>query len=199
MKPLLRAALALLGGLIVVGGAHAAPPGPPPAGDPCQRGPCGFSGAAIRLTIPLARPAPGHFAGKFELVPLFDRGRPVIRNGHSYYALRNALAFTTAAGDTVTMFAGSRTDLASTPQAVWATMPPDGAWAEAAVAHDNCYRTKGTFEVFGQVGRTRAQPYVRAECDEILRQGMVALGVSDWKRVAIFEAVRAFGSQGWSH
>lgn len=142
-------------------------------------------------------PLPGHFAGKFELVPLFDKGRPVIRNGHSYYALRNTLTFTTAAGDTVTAFAGSRTDLASTPAAVWATMPPDGAWAEAAVMHDNCYRTRGTYQFYSHAGRTRAAPYARAECDEILRQGMVALGVPAWKRIAIFEAVRGFGGRGW--
>lgn len=171
MKAVFRAALGALAGLALAGGALAAP-------------------------APVL-PLPGHFAGKFELVPLFDKGKPVIRNGHTYYALARTISFTTAEGDTVTAFAGSRTDLASIPSAVWATMPPDGPWAEAAVMHDNCYRTKGTFQFYSRPGRTRAAVYARAECDELLRQGMVALGVGGFKRVAIFEAVRTFGSKGF--
>lgn len=155
-----------------------------------------MDGAALRFTIPLPV-KPGSFAGKFELVPLFDRGKPVIRNGHSFYALRNSVSFRTDAGDVVTAFAGSRTDLASIPAAVWATMPPDGPWAEAAVEHDNCYASRGTYQFYSHLGRTRAAPYTRAGCDEILRQGMVALGVGALKRITIFEAVRAFGGKGF--
>ncbi|MES2034899.1 MAG: DUF1353 domain-containing protein [Pseudomonadota bacterium] len=177
MKRLLLAVLALAGAALVGLGYPSGPGHAAPA---------------------LPRPAPGHFAGKFELVPLFDKGKPVIRNGHSYYAARNDVQFTTAAGDTVTFHAGQRTDLASIPQAVWWLMPPDGPWAEAALPHDACYRTRGDFSWYGHPGRTRATPYVRAECDEILRQGMVALGVPAWKRVTIYEAVRiGGGGKGW--
>ncbi len=151
---------------------------------------------------PPAAPAPGHFTGKFELVPLFDHKAcpkgspatqvcPVISNGHSYYALRNDVRFTTAAGDTLTAFAGSRTDLASIPGYLWATMPPDGPWAEAAVIHDALFRSTGTMVWYGHVGRTRAAPYTRAEANDVLRQGMVALGVPAWQRIAIYEGVKA--------
>lgn len=146
--------------------------------------------AALPASAPAA-PAPGHFAGKFELVPLFSKGRPVLSNGHSYYALRNTIRFTTAAGDTVTAFAGSRTDLASIPSYLWATMPPDGPWAEAAVIHDALFRSTGTMVWYGHVGRTRAAPYTRAEANDILRQGMVALGVPAWQRITIYEGVQA--------
>jgi hypothetical protein len=180
MKRILRAARALACALALVGGA------------------AGPSQAAGAHPAPvLARPAPGHFAGKLELVPLFSKGRPVLRNGHAYYAGRNTVALTTTAGDTVLFFAGQRTDLASIPPFLWAVMPPDGPWAFAAVFHDSCYRTRGTFVWYGHLGRTRAAPYTRAECDEILRQGMVALGVPTWERVAIFEAVRVGGGNAF--
>jgi hypothetical protein len=145
-------------------------------------------------------PAPGHFGGKFELVPLFDKGKPVQRNGHSYYALVHSISYTTAAGDTMTAFAGSRTDLASIPPYLWATMPPDGPWAEAAVIHDALFRSSGTLVWYGHVGRTRATPYTRAEANEILRQAMVTLGVPAWKRIAIYEGVQAgkfLAPQAW--
>lgn len=148
-------------------------------------------------------PPRGEFAGKFELVPLYHRckskpGRcPIIRNGHAYYAVRNPFKLTTLAGDTVTIFGGQTTDLASVPKIVWNVLPPDGAWVRAAVPHDACYRSRGTF-TFGKLqGRTRAAPYTRAECDEILRQGMVADEVATWKRVTIYEAVRIGGGRGW--
>lgn len=144
------------------------------------------------------------FAGKFELVPLFDKGhRPVIRNGHQFYAERNTISFRADDGDTVTAFAGSTTDLASIPQIVWPFMPPDGPWAEAAAFHDACYRTKGTFDwqpvidghAVGQFrhGRTRGPPYDYHGCNEILREAMVALHVPAWERISIFEAVEIFG------
>ncbi len=166
------------------------------AGDPCAHAPCKVSGAALRLTIPL--PAkPGQFAGKWELVPLFDGARPRISNGHQLYAERNTIGFRTAAGDTVAAFAGSRTDLASIPALLWPVLPPDGSWGKAASIHDPCYQSRGTFLWNGHLGRTRTQPYTRVECDEILRQAMVALGVPQWKRVAIWSAVRIGGAAGW--
>jgi len=190
--------LAILLGIMLAGiyapptYAQAAPPG-----DPCAHGPCRVSGAALRLTIPL--PAkPGQFAGKFELVPLFDRGhRPVISNGHQYYAIRNTIGFRTKAGDVVSTFAGATTDLASIPAAMWPIMPPDGPWAEAATFHDACYKSRGTFVWQSHTGRTRLNPYARADCDDILDQAMISLGVPQWKRVSIWSAVRVGGFMGW--
>lgn len=145
-------------------------------------------------------PAPGHFAGKFELVPLFSKGKPVIRNGHSYYAVRNELRFRRPNGDLLTVPAGMQTDLASVPGFLWATLPPDGPYAEAATFHDLCYRSRAAMTWHGHVGREAApgaKPYSRADCDEILREGMVALSVAGWKRVAVFDAVRALGGKGF--
>jgi hypothetical protein len=153
-------------------------------------------------------PAAGHFAGKLELVPLFAKShQPVISNGHQYYALRNAISFRRLDGTLLTAPAGMPTDLASTPKVVWWTMPPDGAWSEGATIHDDCYRTKGSFQWTWKarpgrpaktfIGLSGRSPLTRADCDETFRQTMLALGVPGWKRVAIFEAVRTFGAMGW--
>lgn len=169
----------------------------------------------LRLTIP----PPGNFVGKFELVPLEDpcvkrdartKGAfvakcPRLKNGHQLYAERNTYLFRTMAGDYVAIFAGQPTDLASTPSATWSVLPPDGAGAKEFPPHDACYESKGTFDYVNRsgqvlkVGRTRKSPYTRAECDEILRQAMVALRVPDWKRITIWSGVRAGGHNGWGH
>lgn len=138
------------------------------------------------------------FSGKFELVPLFDAGdRPVLKNGHQLYAMRNPLTFRTAAGDHVTVFAGQTTDLASIPRAVWPLLPPDGPWALAAVFHDAGYQSQGRYVWKQRWGRTRTEPYTRAEVDGILLQAMTAIGVPSWKRWLIWKAVRLFGWMGW--
>lgn len=46
-----------------------------PLGDPCQMGPCGLSGAALRVIVPLVR----HPRPKLSLVVLADRPK---RRGH---------------------------------------------------------------------------------------------------------------------
>lgn len=162
-----------------------------------------------------AAPAPA-FSGKFELVPLFKRcepGRPgaaccpILANGHSYYALRDRLSLRRADGTVLTAPAGMVTDLASIPQAVWPILPPDGSYAQAAAIHDDCYRTEGSF-VWRWPAHPRAPPFIgltgrgpltRSECDEVLREGMFALGTPAWQRVVIYEAVRLGGAAGWGH
>lgn len=137
------------------------------------------------------------FAGKLELVPLFAAGhRPLQRNGHSYYAVRNPISFRTEAGDVLHVWPGQLTDLASIPAIIWPFMPPDGPWAEAAVFHDACYRTRGSF-AHGAKHAGLAAPYTRAQCDDVLRQAMQALNVQPAPRVIIWAAVRMFGGGGW--
>jgi hypothetical protein len=160
--------------------------------------------AALVLAVlaSVAAPSAQHrFTGKLELVPLFKHHQPILRNGHSYYAVRDRITFRTDGGEVLTVHAGQTTDLASIPRFLWPILPPDGPWAEAAVFHDTCYRTRGAFTFRGREGRSWAgpgsRPYTRAECDEVLRQAMVALGVGSAPRVTIWAAVRAFGGQGW--
>lgn len=159
--------------------------------------------AAILLSAVASAPAPatsavGAFGGKFELVMLFNKGhRPVLRDGRQYMANRNRLTLRRPNGEVITIQAGMVTDLASIPRLVSGVMPPAGPWSEAALPHDLCYKSKGTMTWFGRPGRSRPAPYTRAECDEILREGMVVLGVPTLQRVMIYEAVRLGGAGGW--
>lgn len=186
MKTLLRAALGLLAGLVLAGGALAAP-------------------------AP-AQPLPGHFHGAAPLVllthdckdqagnPVRRTACPLLRDGRQLFAVYAAPSFAPTgplAGDVITLQKGSITDLASIPRLVTNVYPPNGPWAMAALFHDLCYQTKGSFAMWGRPGHLRAQPYTRAECDELLRQGMVALQVGDFQRVTIYEAVRVGGGKGW--
>lgn len=193
MNRLLRTALAWLGGLMLVGAAHAAPVG---------------------VLIP-APQQPGHFETKtFGLRVEMDRAacgqgsKPGDRclvqvNGHSSYALELPATFVRSDGRRLTAPAGMTTDLASIPRVAWALMPPDGPWAYAATIHDDCYKTLGNFTYHWPhstkvyVGMPTGPPLTRADCDETFRQAMVATRVEDWKRVVIYEAVRLGGAGGW--
>jgi hypothetical protein len=154
--------------------------------------------AAVRVALALALVAfavvgalsapTSRFGGKFELVPLFGaHHRPLQRNGHSYYAVRNRITFLLDVDQELTVRAGQVTDLASIPRFLWPFLPPDGPWAEAAVFHDACYRTRG--QVYGG--------FTRAQCDGVLLEAMTALGVDPFPRVIIWGAVRMFGGSGW--
>jgi hypothetical protein len=173
----------------------------------------GFALAALALSgcVSGAATPVGHFVGKYELVQLTELckdagGKPLVphrqcatmRNGHQYKAFVRDFSFVRPNGEVVTIKAGSRTDQASIPQALWSMgLPPDGDYAPASAPHDACYRSHGTFLYFGFVGRTRPEPYTRAECDQILLEGMEALNVSAWKRTVIYQAVRLGGAEGW--
>ncbi|THD63843.1 DUF1353 domain-containing protein [Phenylobacterium sp.] len=152
--------------------------------------------------LPETFPAKSPFAGKVELVPLFDAGnRPVLQNGRQLEGLRDSVAFRTPSGDIVGAPSGMPTDLASIPPTFWSWFPPDGPWLEAALFHDMLYKTKGTGQ-WPPAKPTRRclsrdKPYSREEADHVLDDAMAALHVPAWRRWAIFTAVRIFGGTGW--
>ena len=81
--------------------------------------------------------------------------------------------------------AGFITHFASVPRFFWRIIPPWGEYSPAAVTHDWLY-------VSGDVKS-------RLEADRIFYRIMLQLGVTWWKRVAMFLAVRAGGWIGWNH
>jgi len=81
-------------------------------------------------------------------------------------------------GRVVTVPAGFNTDFASIPGFATPIVPKLGKYNRAAILHDYIYREK-TFS--------------RAECDLIFRVAMQALGVSWWRRNAMWLAVRIGG------
>lgn len=100
--------------------------------------------------------------------------------------------------ESITVGEGATTDLGSVPQWAWSLgFPPDGIGDEAYAVHDLLYRTKGACVWKGSLWRTREQPYTRVEADEILREGLIACGLSTWRAYAIWTGVRLGGATGW--
>lgn len=82
----------------------------------------------------------------------------------------------------VTVPKGFVTDFASIPRIFWRLFLPSGLHREAAVVHDWLYFCGDR---------------ARAVCDAIFLEAMEALGVSRWKRNAMFFAVRIGGLHAW--
>jgi hypothetical protein len=138
------------------------------------------------------------FSGKLALVLLDDKSHPSIRDGRSLWGLERELAYTTVAGDVITVPKGFVTDLASIPRLVSGVMPPDGPWTEAAVIHDALYFCRGGANLwYGRKIISRATPYSRAESDDILREAMADIGVGVVQRNIIWSGVRIGGSRAF--
>lgn len=80
--------------------------------------------------------------------------------------------------DCVIVPLGYQTDFCSTPRFLWFIIPPDGQYAAASVVHDICYQK----HLFSQ-----------KKSDEVFLEAMQVLGVSKWKRLAMFYGLRLFG------
>lgn len=86
--------------------------------------------------------------------------------------------------DIITVPAGFKTDLASTPRPTWIIMPPDGEYTAAAIIHDFLYHI---------------QTRTRLEADQIFLEAMAVLEVPWWKRKIMYRAVRSFGWIPWNN
>ena len=110
----------------------------------------------------------------------FDRTEILVRTGDGRNAtLVEAFSFTTKAGTVITVPAGSQSDGASTPRAIWQLLPPFGRYWLAAFLHDFLYR----------------YTYLpKAYCDSILVEAMEWLDVDPVESKAIYDGV-AIGGQ----
>lgn len=98
-----------------------------------------------------------------------------------HFTLAEELHFTRPAevgGDTITVPVGAETDGASIPSEAWSILPPFGPYWLACVLHDWLYRC---------TQRTRR------DCDLILWEGMLALGVPKSIAQVIYNAVDRAG------
>lgn len=101
--------------------------------------------------------------------------------GRTWYALTRELVYVFVLnGDTIRIVVpvGFVTDKGSTPRWLWPWFPPDDEGGESYILHDYLYS-------LGGVGRFIA--------DALLRNALAEDGVSWFRRVAIFWAVRLFG------
>lgn len=85
---------------------------------------------------------------------------------------------------------GFVTDFASIPRILWNILPPTGGtYGKAAIIHDYMYRFPT---------HAPGKPaWTRKDCDDTLRAGMDALGVSRLTRWTIYTGVRTGGWVPW--
>jgi len=91
--------------------------------------------------------------------------------------------------------AGMRTDGASIPRFFWRLIggPMTGRYRQAAVVHDGGY----TGDLIWRIGGAQID-YDRKAADKLFLRLMAALGVSRWRRTAMYLAVRWFGGKHWA-
>lgn len=94
------------------------------------------------------------------------------------FTLLEDLVYVSLAGVTHTVPAGSKTDGASTPAYLWAEIPPFGRYWLAAVLHDWAYRYSDL---------------AKQECDWLLKEAMLDLGVGPVMAGVIYEGVHLEG------
>jgi len=102
--------------------------------------------------------------------------------GGSRWKLHEPLEYRTPAGEALTVPADFVTDLASVPRGLWNLFPPWDEYGPAAILHDWLY-SKGE------------RP--RKAVDGIFLAAMKELGVSWWRRWAVYLGVRAGGWLAW--
>ena len=117
------------------------------------------------------------------LTKLHTVSLPGRKAGAKCLQLTRPLSYLNRDSVVVTAPAGYETDGASVPRAVWWLLPPFGSYREAAVIHDYLFEVQ---KVGGKrIGVTEANMH--------LLWGMEDLGVSWWKRQAIYRAVQVGG------
>jgi hypothetical protein len=90
--------------------------------------------------------------------------------------------------------AGFLTDGASVPRVVWSLLSdtdPDILYP--SYLHDLLYSLRGAL---GPVGRRVL--FSREQCDQVLREMMLAVGAPGWKAEAVYRAVRLGGGFAWA-
>jgi len=104
------------------------------------------------------------------------------KDGRNFTALES-FGFLSKSGELVTVPAGATSDGASTPRILWREIPPFGLYWLAAFLHDWLYRCS-------------QKP--KEECDNLLKEAMESLGVSEFETVTIYEGVHWGGQDSFN-
>ena len=86
--------------------------------------------------------------------------------------------------DIITVESGFVTNFASVPRVFWPILSPIDSHGKAGVVHDYAY--------FRDLYQNRKR------CDEIFLEGLRVLETPEWKAIAMYDAVRAFGWHRWN-
>lgn len=109
-------------------------------------------------------------------------------DGRTFVLLESVIYITQDGKQSYIMPAGSTSDGASTPPEIWFNFPPFGGYWPAAYLHDCAYR--GTLQTLD--GKPAMLP--KDQCDDLLKDAMIACGTHQFTRDAIYEGV-ALGGQ----
>ena len=110
--------------------------------------------------------------------------------------LQEPLEFVTDAGRRLRAPAGTESDGASTPAALWPTYPPFGKYWLAAVLHDAAYRDK--LEVMNLAGQWVPAHLAKDDCDALFLQAMRSLGVTEADRLILYDGVHFGGNAAFN-
>jgi hypothetical protein len=129
------------------------------------------------------------------------------RDGQNFTFVEDAVYFARS-GATYRIPAGSTTDGASTPVALWVAIPPFGPYWRAAVLHDAAYRGKlermqaGQMFVDGKINLNPTDTWAPANldkdtCDFLLLEAMELDNVDLLRRDLIFKGVQDAGQHAF--
>jgi hypothetical protein len=94
-------------------------------------------------------------------------------------------------GSTIEIPSGVESDLASIPRFCQRVLPKLDLHRMAAILHDYLYQLCGNLP--------DGRRFTRDQCDQKFLEAMTSLGVSAWKRQAMYRAVRMFGGIAWGN
>lgn len=112
------------------------------------------------------------------------------------FVLLDDIFYTTKAGVPYKIPAGTPSDGASTPKAIWETIPPFGLYWPAAYLHDAAYRNYLEVFVVEQGGWIKAR-LTEDVCNNLFDEAMELLGVPELERKVIYEGVVLFGKSSF--
>jgi hypothetical protein len=108
------------------------------------------------------------------------------------------LYFLAASGDNYMVPVGATSDGASTPHEIWPLLPPFGVYWPAAVLHDAAYRnTLMVKRANAGFSDWALAALPRDRCDDLLKEAMRDLGVSEADIVEIYEGVHLCGEDSF--
>lgn len=119
-----------------------------------------------------------------------------VRSGNWY--LHEDCVYTTDDGWTITAKEGFEFDLASVPRFLWAIISSFDLSLIGPLYHDLLYRNGGLLpdaQLSPILNPTHR--FEREDADDILNELMKKAGVSTWKRLAAYRAVRTFAGYAW--
>ena len=112
-------------------------------------------------------------------------------DGRNFILLEDVIYLTQDGSKSYIMPAGASSDGASTPPEIWLNFPPFGTYWPAAYLHDCAYR--GTLQTLdGKLAMLS-----KNDCDELLKDAMIACGTHQFTRDAIYEGVALAGQSSF--